>query len=98
MVPWGLFIYLHTLSGKRALLSSVVRAIPRRCDRLILLRGAIVNRTYGIHKNLYIQPFLLTDNIWSYLLWSPVIVYIPASVCILHKEWRILHRERCCDV
>ena len=25
-----------------------------------LLRGAIVNRTYGIHKTLYISPFLLT--------------------------------------
>ena len=22
--------------------------------------GAIVNRTYGLHKNLYIKPFLLT--------------------------------------
>ena len=25
-----------------------------------LLRGTIVNRTYGIHKNLYIEAFLLT--------------------------------------
>ena len=25
-----------------------------------LLRGTIVNRTYGIHKHLYIRPFLLT--------------------------------------
>ena len=25
-----------------------------------LLRGAIVNRAYDIHKNLYIQPFFLT--------------------------------------
>ena len=25
-----------------------------------LLRGTIVNRTYGVNKNLYIQPFLLT--------------------------------------
>ena len=25
-----------------------------------LLRWTIVDRTYGIHKNLYIQPFLLT--------------------------------------
>ena len=25
-----------------------------------LLRGTIVNRTYGIHKNLYVEPFLLT--------------------------------------
>ena len=27
---------------------------------IILLRGAIVNRTYGILKNLYVYPFLLT--------------------------------------
>ena len=26
----------------------------------VLLRGTIANRTYGIHKNLYIYPFLLT--------------------------------------
>ena len=26
----------------------------------LLLRGTIVNRTYGIHKNPYIEPFLLT--------------------------------------
>ena len=26
----------------------------------LLLRGTIVNGTYGIHKNLYISPFLLT--------------------------------------
>ena len=38
---------------------------------LLLLRGTIVNRTYGIHKNLYIEPFLL-NNVWSYWLWTPV--------------------------
>ena len=26
----------------------------------VLLRGTIVNRTHGTHKNLYIEPFLLT--------------------------------------
>ena len=26
----------------------------------LLLRGTIVNRTYGTHKNLYVSPFLLT--------------------------------------
>ena len=26
----------------------------------LLLRGTLVNRTYGVHKKLYIQPFLLT--------------------------------------
>ena len=30
-----------------------------RCPRH-LLRGTIVNRTYVLHKNLYISPFLLT--------------------------------------
>ena len=41
---------------------------------LLLLRGAIVNRTYGIHKNLPgIHLPIFTNNIWSYLLWSPVI-------------------------
>ena len=25
-----------------------------------VLRGTIVSRTYGIHKNLYMYPFLLT--------------------------------------
>ena len=39
----------------------------------VLLRGTIVNRTYGTHKNLYIYLFF-TNNIWSYLLWSPAIV------------------------
>ena len=42
---------------------------------IYLLRGTIVNRTYGAHKALpgiYLSIF--TNNIWSYLLWSPVIV------------------------
>ena len=29
-------------------------------DLLLLLRGTIVNRTYGTHKDLYIALFLLT--------------------------------------
>ena len=37
-----------------------------------VLRGTIVIRTYGTHKNLCISLFF-SDNIWSYLLWSPVI-------------------------
>ena len=39
-----------------------------------LLRGGIVNRTYGTHKNLpgiYLPTF--THNIWPHSLWSPVI-------------------------
>ena len=38
----------------------------------MFLRGTIINRTYGTHKNLYI---FLTNNIWSYLLGSSVIGY-----------------------
>ena len=39
----------------------------------LLLRGTIVNRTYGTHKKLHLHLFLLLNsNIWSYLLWSPV--------------------------
>ena len=43
---------------------------------IIILRGTIVNRTYGTNKNLYMSLFLLLNNniFWSYLLWSPVIV------------------------
>ena len=37
-----------------------------------ILRGAIVNRTYGKHKKLNILS-VFTNNIWSYLLWSPAI-------------------------
>ena len=39
----------------------------------LLLRGAIVNRAYGTHKNLSIPLFLL-NKFWSYLLWSPVMI------------------------
>ena len=39
----------------------------------MLLRGAIVNRTYGRHKKPTYLP-IFTDNIWSYLLWSHVII------------------------
>ena len=44
--------------------------------RHLLLRGAIVNRTYGTHKNLYISLFF-THNIWYYLLWSTVNTRTP---------------------
>ena len=40
-----------------------------------LLRGTILNRTYSIHKNLPGIYFpIFTNNIRSYLLWSPVVV------------------------
>ena len=37
-----------------------------------VLRGTILNRTYGTHKGLPYWPFF-TNNIWSYSLWSPVV-------------------------
>ena len=38
----------------------------------MVLRGAILNRTYGAHeKTKYFAIF--TNNIWSCLIWSPVI-------------------------
>ena len=41
-------------------LSRVMPGIITIFSRLLILRGTIVNRTYGIHKYLYISPFLLT--------------------------------------
>ena len=46
---------------------------PRNELQLLIIRGTILNRTYGTHKNLYIYIAIFTNNIWSYLLWSPVI-------------------------
>ena len=43
----------HTL-----LLRVAVKTWP--LTAVVVLRGTIVNRTYGKHKNLYIQPFLPT--------------------------------------
>ena len=37
-----------------------VRIPSGRMSRVVLLRGTILNRTYGLHKNLYISLFLLT--------------------------------------
>ena len=48
----------------------------RKRDLKGLLRGTIVNRTYGTHKNLPGICFaIFTNTIWSYLLWSPVIAH-----------------------
>ena len=38
----------------------------------LLVRRIIVNRTYGADRNLYVLP-IFPNNVWSYLLWSPVI-------------------------
>ena len=48
------------------------RSYRRSMVCLVLLRGTIVNRTYGTHKNLYIHPFF-SKSIWSYLLCPPAI-------------------------
>ena len=43
-----------------------------------LLRGAILNTTYGTHKKpKYFAIF--TNNIWSYLLWTPVVLNATIS-------------------
>ena len=66
--------------SKRALYSQAGRGIPgfvrqQHCllrsawQPLLLLRGAIVNRTYGTHKNLYIYLFLL--NIFGPIYYAP---------------------------
>ena len=52
----------------------VLKNQPACCYAGILLRGGIVNGTYGMHKNLpgmYLTIFI--NNIGSHYLWSPVI-------------------------
>ena len=62
-----------------------------------LLRGTIVNRTYGIHKSLYISLHF-TNNIWSYLLCPPVIkglttIKASASLCCCHRPRAYQHEH-----
>ena len=57
-------------------------------DRLSL-RGTIANRTYGLHKNRYILP-IFTNNIWSYLQWSPVRVLIVGRTCLCYSYHKLL--------
>ena len=49
------------------------------CSRVIVvLRGTVVNRTYGAHKHLSgIYFAIFTNNIWSYSIWSHVTVVSP---------------------
>ena len=61
--------------------SPFITAVPF-WGKLFLTGVHIVNRTYGIHKNLCMYPFLLSFFL-SYLLWSPVIVY---DWCVPKKE------------
>ena len=52
-----------------------------------LLRGSVLHRTYGTHKNIPgIYLSILTNNIWFYLLWSPVIVYSRPTPHVLPAE------------
>ena len=48
-----------------------------------LLRGTIVNRTNGTHKQLriFFTYFYYCNNVWSYLLWSPVILIVGLVPC-----------------
>ena len=47
----------------------------------------IVNRTYGTDKKLNINLFF-TNNIWSCLLWSPVIaVYVLGVEMSQDRSW-----------
>ena len=48
---------IHILIGKASIQVFSIRKIG--CS-FLLLRGTIINRTYGSHKNLYIPLFLLT--------------------------------------
>ena len=47
---------------------------------VLVITGEPSNRTYGGHKNLYIHLFF-TNNIWSYLLSSFVIVFLVGVFC-----------------
>ena len=63
------------------------------------LRGTMVNRTYGIHKKLYISN-IFTRNIWSYLPWSPAIEqeeeeeHWQKKTHTLHAHGGIIFRRR----
>ena len=63
-----------------------------------LLRGTIVNRTYGIDKNLPgINLTIFTNNIWSYQLWSPVIV--PGTkTCVTCRTYRAVRARTCIHI
>ena len=56
------------------------------------MRGAVLNRTYGTDKNLRGICFaLFTINIWSYLLWSPVILWRVDIFCAF-RLWSCLQQ------
>ena len=61
---------------------------PNNLHDDLLLRGAIVNRTYGKHKNLYIYPFLLT--IFCPIFYAPpqyyCSTYAPGGSVLRNKQ------------
>ena len=61
-------VYIVGGRGETNLLTAVVS--PR--SELQILWGTILNRTYGTHEQT-ICFAIFTNNIWSYLLWPPVI-------------------------
>ena len=72
--PHGIVCLYHQ-AAPRPYETKYSRTLKRDTEplSLILLRGTILNRTYGTHKkNTYFAIF--TNIIWSYLLCSPVIV------------------------
>ena len=56
---FGVFILPWPCTG-RTLRAVELEAQVDYLTTVALLRGTIVNRTYVLHKNLYISPFLLT--------------------------------------
>ena len=65
--------YLHTH------MCTLISLFLRWSDVLQSLRGTIINRIYGINKNLYISLFFV-NSIWSYLIWSPIIVLVTCTL------------------
>ena len=60
-------------------------------ERPLLFRGTTLNRTYVRHKNLYTRYIaIFTNNGRSYLLWSPVILFLsPRQIKLRTKtDWR----------
>ena len=49
----------------------------------VILRGTIVNRTYGTLKNLYIYLFFLTMFGPIYFVWSSVIVVVVSRFAVV---------------
>ena len=52
--------YFARPKGKRGRKCAKIMNRMRKKDKKGLIRGTLVNRTYGGHKNLYIHIFLLT--------------------------------------